>query len=500
MPALHGLLFNEDDTDFFFSHAITAGVDGGALLDQYVDLLADAGVTVLMCCTNARRTNYRSGVWEAYWDGYDSDGPNDQPFLKPIPPAEIAWYRTMVHSMWALDQQGVDYPARVIARSRQRGISPWISLRMNDVHFNDNLDHPFHGTFWRKPEYLRGGGAAYFARGLDYAHPEVRDRYRALIVETLQRYDLDGLELDFMREPYLFREGHEAEGAQLLSQWLRGIKRLVRDASARRGHPIRLGVRVPSHPEVALGWGLDAASWAKEGLVDLIVATPRWATLEYDMPLGEWRKLLAGTDVSLAGGLEIRCQPSPDSPAHSVTPEQAAGAAAAVLSGGADVVYLFNYFGGTAGDPAWGKDSYVRTLRAMSSLEALSKLPRRHAITWRDITGPGEQYRAPLPAEGTSLAFDLPTGPVPPAGSQPTLELRVAAPQAAELKPPTVSVNGNETSLRSAVSVEGVALLTFEVPCAALRAGGSNHIAIRSADGRPMRVVGLEVRLPGAGD
>ncbi|NPV46940.1 MAG: hypothetical protein HPY69_08270, partial [Armatimonadetes bacterium] len=141
MPKVSGLMFNQDCTDFFYRNTIRDGVDGGALLDEYVDLLAEAGVTVLLCNTNARKTNYDSDVWETFWDGYDPDGPDDQPFLKPIPPAEIADWRRMVHSMYALHAQGVDYPARMAERCRLRGISPWISLRMNDVHINDNLAH-----------------------------------------------------------------------------------------------------------------------------------------------------------------------------------------------------------------------------------------------------------------------------------------------------------------------------------------------------------------------
>ena len=179
-------------------------------MDRYVDTLA--GVKVLMCNTNARRTNYRSRVWEAFWDGLDPEGPDDQPFLKPMAPAEVARYRQMVESMRALHQQGVDYPARVAARCRQRGISPWISLRMNDVHNNDVLDHPFHGRFWvQNPSFFRQGATGYFANALDYAHPEVRDLYRRLIEESLT-YDVDGIELDFMREPHVFSPGQEAAG------------------------------------------------------------------------------------------------------------------------------------------------------------------------------------------------------------------------------------------------------------------------------------------------
>ena len=461
-------------------------------MDQYVDLLADAGVTVLLCNTNARRTNYRSDVWEAFWDGYDPAGPDDQPFLAPIPKERIPTFRRVVHSMWVLHKQGVDYPSRMTARCRERGISPWITLRMNDVHENDNLDHPFHGQFWRDPKLHRGGGPSYYARGLDYAQPEVRALYRRLVVETLARYDIDGLELDFMREPYLFRNGAEAEGGRILTEWLRGIRQLTDAAAKKRGHAVALGVRVPSHYAVAKAWGLDAVSWAKSGLVDLVVATPRWATLEYDMPIGEWRELLAATGVTLAGGLEILHRPLPDGPAGVTTPTQATGAATAVLADGADVVYLFNYFGGTARETAWGDDGYRRTLRAMSSLDELLKLPRRHAVTWRDITGPNERYVAPLPAQGTALAFHLPTGPAPPAGARATLELRLAG--LGELKPPTARVNGVATAFQSRKDVGGGASLAlYGIPPDALPGNQRDRVELAAADGSPIRVVALEV-------
>jgi hypothetical protein len=484
-PALRGLLFNLDDSDFAFNHRITEGVDGGALVDQYLDRIADAGASVLMCCTNARRTNYASAVWQSYWDGYDPAGPDDQPFLAAVPQEEVASYRRFIHSLYSLHAQGVDYPARVIARCRQRGVSPWISLRMNDVHFNSDLDHPFHGQFWRDPKYHRGGSMPYFARALDYGHPEVRDLYRALIVETLQRYDTDGLELDFMREPYLFREGAEEEGARLLQEWLTGIRGLTQEAAARRGHPVRLGVRVPSRPEVANAWGLRAAEWGRAGLVDLVVVTPRWATIEFNMPIAQWRAALEGTGVTLAGGLEILLLPMAAGPRGTNTPEHAAGAAAAVLAGGADCVYLFNYFP----DLGWPRAQYEQTLQAMSSLQELQKLPRRHAITWRDIRAPGEQYAPPLPATGQRLAFELPTGPPPGEGAAVRLELQAKA----EAKAPAVHVNDVACKLQDTKANERGVLFIYTMPPAALRAAEPNQISV-TAD-RPVTVEGLEIRI-----
>ena len=203
---------------------------------------------------------------------------------------------------------------------------------MNDCRYSEIPTHPFHSSFWRKhPEFYRkdaptavpamaspnsGATPGYFATCLDYAHPEVRDYYKALIDETLDRYDIDGLELDFMREPYVFSPGEEAEGRSILTEWIRDVRKLVDQAAARQAHPIRLGVRVPSRPETAAALGLDAAQWAREGLIDLLVVTPRGATVEFDMPLRQWRNAIGiNSPTTLAGGLEVRYQPCADGPA-----------------------------------------------------------------------------------------------------------------------------------------------------------------------------------------
>ena len=490
-PKLSGLLQNEDCTDFFGYQDFAAG-KAGEIVDRYVDVLAGAGVSVLVCNTNARRTNYRSKVWGAFWDGYDPNGPDDQPFLTAIPPAQRKTYRKFVGNMLEVHRQGVDYPARVIQRCRHHGISPWISVRMNDVHYTNNLDHPFHGALWLKPELFRQGHPGYYARALDYAHAEVRDHYRALIVETLQRYNIAGLELDFMREPYLFSKGKEQEGRQILTEWLRGIRTLVDDAAKRRGHAVNVGVRVPSSPDTALGLGLDAPTWAKEGLVDLVVATPRWATLEFAMPLGKWRELL-GDRVTLAGGLEVLYRPHPATPPRVVTREEATGAAVAILSGGAEVVYLFNFF--QHSHPQWPIPEYQRMLKAFSSLEELLKLPRRHAVTYRDVTIPGEDYRAPLPASGTQLSFTLPLGPAPSLDWQGEATIGIAL-MRAEDAPATVSINGTAGKFQSSKpETNEDRLLTYAFPLTALHGTNRDVVTVKAAGNVPVKVLRLEISL-----
>ena len=489
---LAGLFHNEDSTQIFYTQKFPPG-KAGEVIDKYVDVMAGAGVKVFLCNTNSRRTNYASRVWDSYWGTYDPAGPDDQPFLKPVPAGDVKKYRNIIGNMQAVHREGIDYPARVLQRCRHDGMSPWITLRMNDCHYNDIPTHPFHGTFWQKnPQFVRKNCPGYFATCLDYAHPEVRDFYMALVDETLDRYDIDGLELDFMREPYLFSAGEEAKGAPILTAWIRDVRKRVDAAAAKRGHSIRLGVRVPSRPETALAMGLNAAGWAREGLIDLLVATPRWATLEFDMPLAQWRKLMGSSKTKLAGGLEILYRPWPGGPAAAASPEIATGAAVSVLANGADVVYLFNHFQGT-----WPQPVFQKTLKAMNSLDTLLEQPRCVGITYRDITAPKETYAPPLPATGKTLAFHIKLGPVPNRHGVCTLRVGLVPSQGAAAPAPTATVNGKPCELRGEATDSGLRLLSFTVPPAALTDAGVLKIKLVAADSKDLTVQRVEVSLVG---
>ena len=73
------------------------------------------------------------------------------------------------------------------------------------------------------------------------------------------------------------------------------MKKECERAAERLGHPVKLGVRVPSRPETARMLGMDGVAWAKEGLVDVVAPSPFWATCEFDIPMQEWGRLLEGS-------------------------------------------------------------------------------------------------------------------------------------------------------------------------------------------------------------
>ncbi len=147
----------------------------------------------------------------------------------------------------------------------------------------------------------------------------------------------------------------------------------------------------------------------------------------------------------LAGGLEVLYRPTPGGKPIDMTPEQAAGAAMAVLSGGADLVYLFNYF---PESKPWPTEQFNATVRAMAGRESLDALARTHAVTYRDVRAPGEPADNPLPATGSQCAFRLQTGPRP-VGRKAEVTLELETPKERELSPPSVRVNGVPCPLRS---------------------------------------------------
>jgi hypothetical protein len=399
-----GLVINEDDSHFYTSRpAEKMTVEGlQALVDGYVG----TQVSQIFFNANSQRTAYRSAVWTPIWEGNNPEKTDNK------------W----VHNAWLLDQKGINPFLVWIARCREKGISPWISMRMNDVHEANDVNSYIHGRFWKEhPQYWRipsyaGGG--WIEKSLDYAHPEVREYNMALIREYLELFDMDGLELDWMRFGYHFKPGYEEEGRKLLIEFTRQVRELTNQWSAKRGHPIKLAARVPATPEYAYGLGLDGAAWAREGLIDMLIPTPFFLPADFDIPMEQWRELLgpASKNVVLAAGMEqhIRGNPKQDTILNDA--ETMRGFTAAMLHRGADQIYLFNHMDSET--TVASESDYRKILTEAARLDTVLDKPRRHILTYHDTVPPGVPKPSLLPLEiGKSYEqFRLYAGPKPEKG------------------------------------------------------------------------------------
>ncbi|HNR31706.1 MAG TPA: hypothetical protein PKI11_12530 [Candidatus Hydrogenedentes bacterium] len=403
-----GLVINEDDSHFFGSRsADQMSIEG---LNAFVDQYAGTKVSHLFLCPNAMKASFRSKVWDAIWDLKGTQKPPQEDFAK-----------TWCENARLLDERGLDPYAVWIARCREKRISPWLSMRMNDVHNVDDVDCYIHNSFWRDhPEYWRvpGSAGSWVDRAFDYGIPEVREHHMAFVRELLERYDPDGLELDWMRFGYHFKPGHEAEGSEILTQFMKDVRALTNEWSARRGHAIRLGARVPAHPDAAIGLGMDGIRWVRDGLVDMLVPTPFWATSDFDIPIELWRERLGDTarNIVLAAGQEILLRAYPGANAMENDLLSVRGFAAAHLHRGVDQIYLFNYM--DAEPMQGGPGTYRALLENGLALADVVALPRRFVVTYRDTVPPGMSNNAALPVDGfTGGTFRVYIGPAPKTGT-----------------------------------------------------------------------------------
>jgi len=488
------LCLNEDNSHFYSSRTSDEmTIDGlKEMIDHYVK---GTQVRQLLFSPNSMCTSYASKVWDPIWHDYD-----DPDAVKRAASNEMQgkWQSNAL----LLHKKGIDPYAVWIDYSREMGISPWLSMRMNDIHEVNDTTSYMHSSFWKENPHFRrvpDHFSKWPDRAFDYGQKEVRDYHMALIRELFERYNFDGIELDWMRFGYHFRPGYEEEGIPLLTEFMTEVRRLADQYAEERGHPIRIGARVPSRPWTAKGLGMDAVTWAKKGLVDMLVVTPFWASIETDIPIEKWKELLGDSPVILAAGLELLIRPYPAAIHDYNTFETVLGAAVSLLHRGADLIYLFNYMdvGTTVSNP----DDYTMILQNTGTLETATVYPRRHVVTYSDTWAPGEPEIYALPAwchQDTTAVFKIHIGPRPKAG-----EIKVFVGLGEEgnqdTTPLEIRVNGELCATSEGASPAHIHPLVrtmagFDVPLSVAK-DGYNNVVVTSSAADPGQIVWMEIEV-----
>ena len=397
------LVINEDNSHFFGSRDPEDMTLSG--LHAFVDQYAGSAVTHLLLCPNAMRASFRSRSRDAIWDTVDGKQPQG------------LWPQNAKR----LHEAGLDPYEVWISRCRETGISPWLTMRMNDIHSVNEPGNFMHSSFWKThSEYWRvpnGSASPWVNRAMNYTHAAVREHQMAFVRELLERYDPDGLELDWMRFGYHLTPGHEREESEILTDFVREVRSLTAGWSAKRGHAVLLGVRVPAHPDAASGLGMDAVQWANEGLVDMVVPCPFWTTSDFDIPIELWRKRLCDVRdrVTVAPGIEHNARPWPGAAAVANDLASLRGFAASAYHRGAHSLYLFNWM--DSGTRPVTANAYTLLLRDGLSRQAVLSAPRRHPVCYRDTVPSGFPNGIQLPAEARNgRDFCVYVGPKPKSG------------------------------------------------------------------------------------
>jgi hypothetical protein len=354
-------------------------------------------------------------------------------------------------------EEGLDFFAHLTAEGRRRGKEVWWGLRMNEIERGDLVGYDPAASYadYTQRNPVKAAHPDWLIRSWwwqgfwNYAHPEVRAYRLAVIREVVDQYDFDGVHLDFLRHTPHLPPGRQWELREHLTRFLTDVRALLQARAAARGRPFLLAARVPDSVEGCRTDGLDIATWARRGLVDVLVLGTR--TINIDV--ASFRAAVAGAPVKLL--------PSFDSfhatdGYHGVqSMDLLRGVFGNYLHQGADGVGIFN---NPAGSPekarAFGlvmNTSFdPEIVTTVGSLATIGGKPRYYPLDRRGgyahVEGYGSaNYNAPLPVtlrhDGSSAALTLPIWE--PIGADAKATLRVVLFQHAEADEVRASLNGS---------------------------------------------------------
>jgi hypothetical protein len=326
------------------------------------------------------------------------------------------YYPTKVGEVWEdakllvrAHAQGKDPFGMFLQGLRRAGKETFITYRMNDVHGADDPNYSGTAEFKKEhPDYIvdaqavRERRADWMCYCLDYSRPEVREYILATMRELVTWYEVEGLQLDWMRFPRHLSGTPEAVWEK------RGIlTEFTAEARALTKGKMLLAARVPTNLAGCRRVGLDIAEWARQGLVDFLVATP-FLTTDWWMPIEELHAELGAHPVPIYADIEHGHGPQ----AH--CPESLRGAALSLYGCGADGLYLFNF-------ACWNEYLVARPYHWLEGLEdpqgcakkpLLFSVPHSmHRIAQVDLPG---QLPVGVPAgEQVELALHVPAAAFP---------------------------------------------------------------------------------------
>lgn len=375
------LMINEDPW-YFVGHAPKEQftVDG---LRAHIDRFAQGGkVTHLCFCVNGMRTAYPSAVTEPMWRTVLPDG--------TVLEDKYNAFRDEFYN------KGID-PFKVwIERAREKGISPWISMRINDVHHITTGNPRSSNAFWRAhPELRRVPNVEptktnlwWTAFAFNYSLQAVRDYEFAIFKEIVDRYDADGYELDTLRFWEHLTPGKAHEDAHFLTEFIQRCHEYTKAKAVERGHAIRLSARVLTSYEATRAFGFDPEEWARTDAIDLLIVCNFFNTVDFDFEFDKWLARIAAANPKvkvLPGATDcFDCEPCRcDYAAY-------CGFAVRMYAEGAQGLYLYN----TSYLPDADKDAIFRDGLAN---DVISARPQRFVRTMHDCVPKGVARACYLP-------------------------------------------------------------------------------------------------------
>ena len=227
--------------------------------EQAVDELVGTPVDAIMFCLGDGRTVLHDTQVGELW------GHNVEKWKHSV-------FRRAGKNAKHLIEQGYD-PLRIICdRAHEYGIQVYATLLVNQVSGERGED--MRGSDFRfDNKHLDIGAGGDLdpefagANCADFKHEEIRAERLELIEETLNKYPLDGLELQMNYTPFYFHPNEVVQGRPIMTEWISQVYEAVKRSGAER----ELAICLPACIQDSLDAGLDPQEWIEQDIVDVLI-------------------------------------------------------------------------------------------------------------------------------------------------------------------------------------------------------------------------------------
>ena len=303
-----------------------------------------------------------------------------------------------------LRAEGTDALEVVCDQMHARGKKVMAAIRMGDTHHRSlDPNSPLCPMFAiEHPEYvIKQPDDRTNETALDYSYPQVRSHRLSIMREIAEQYDVDGLELNFVRWAKHFPRDQGRAKAKIMTDFVGQIHSLLERAAQKRGRKkLTLGVRIPESIDACWLAGVDIETWVNRGWIDYVVVST-WNNTDPQLPVDEFTRFTkpAGVDTIVVMGNMIGCiydgppqildRPIAMSAKHRstgylamlITESEARGAAANYYAWGANSISFWNvgiHFGGEVTATPEQRQRIARWTSAVQSKQTVFAGPRTY--------------------------------------------------------------------------------------------------------------------------
>ena len=204
------------------------------------------------------------------------------------PAADSVWMKNYKNGMGEMLKGNWDTISETVKWCRAKKKEAVVALPVNLMTHGSKPDAKrspgsWYSYLWspfkaENPACMMAGADGKGAGGInvEYSEAKVRDKFAAIAIEIAGKYDIDGIMVDFMMNPVLFRSvaagGTAApKETEQVTQMIAKIADACKAVTARLGHKVAFGVRVPDSVGYCQAIGIGLQSWFDSKILDFVV-------------------------------------------------------------------------------------------------------------------------------------------------------------------------------------------------------------------------------------